>query len=97
VNDEVDIITNVPPDQVATISEQGCCETRNILSNIFHVLYFNSSHPLMQDKSFRHALSLAIDRPLLVDALWGGQAEVPPGPSSLSSATSTCQTTGPRI
>jgi len=79
VNDEVDIVTNVPPDQVATIERSDCCETRDILSNIFHVLYFNSSHPLMQDQAFRQALSLAIDRPLLVDALWAGQAKVPPG------------------
>ncbi len=79
VNDEVDIVTNVPPDQVATIEGSDCCETRDILSNIFHVLYFNSAHPLMQDKTFRQALSLAIDRQLLVDALWGGQAKVPPG------------------
>lgn len=78
-NDEVDIITHVPPDQVAAIDAAPCCDTRSILNNIFHVLYFNSQHPQLQDTQLRQALALAIDRELLVEALWGGRAEVPLG------------------
>jgi len=74
VNGEVDIITNIPPDQVATIAEAGGVEVRSIpLANI-HVLRYNTRHPVLDDKRLRQAMNLAIDRRLLIDTLWEGEA-----------------------
>lgn len=79
VTGEVDIITQLPPDQVEVIESQ---EGLNVIStNIanMHALRFNTEFGPLQDKRVRQALSLAIDRQLLADTLWGGKAIVPNG------------------
>ena len=72
-NGEVDIIGSVPPDQIAAVERLDCCEVRRALLNS-HVLNYNTDNPVMADVRFRQALNLAIDRDLLADALWGGEA-----------------------
>ena len=79
VNGEAGIITNVPPDQVATINRYDDYETRSVVLANTHVLRYNASNPVLEDKRLRQALNLAIDRQLLSDALWGGEAVVPRG------------------
>ena len=82
VNGEVDLIDDVAPDQLATVENAPCCELLANQAPIFHLIFFNAAetdHPIMADKTFRQALSLAIDRQLLVDALWNGNAVLPPG------------------
>lgn len=74
-NGEVDIINSVPPDQLTAIEGLDCCEVRSVLVNS-HVLNYKTAHPVMADKTFRQALNLAIDRQLLSDALWNGEAAV---------------------
>jgi peptide/nickel transport system substrate-binding protein len=77
VNNEVDIIVAIPPDQVATAAGFPNVEVVNVpLSNI-HMLRYNANHPVLQDVRVRQAMNLAIDRQLLSDAFWGGQAIVP--------------------
>lgn len=78
-NNEVDLITNVPPDQVEVITNNSGLEVREYQTPIFHVVIYNTKHPVMADKRFRQALNLAIDRQLLVDALWNGKAVAPNG------------------
>lgn len=74
VNDEVQMITNVPPDQIATIADADGVEVRDIpLANV-HVLQYNTNNPLLDDKRLRQALNLGIDRQLIIDAIWGGNA-----------------------
>ncbi|MCC6175880.1 MAG: ABC transporter substrate-binding protein [Chloroflexi bacterium] len=76
---EVDIITNVPPDQVDTIEgNDGTYIKAVALSNI-HVLRYNTNFPAMADKRVRQAMNLAIDRESLVKNLWRGRATVPKG------------------
>ncbi len=75
---EFDIITNVPPDQIQTIERVRDAETRSVVLANSHVLTFDERGPAMGDKRVRQALSLAIDRKLLVDGLWFGRAVVPP-------------------
>lgn len=82
VNGEVDLIDDVAPDQLETVKNAPCCELLANQAPIFHLIYFNAAetdHPIMEDKTFRQALGLAIDRQLLVDALWNGNAVLPPG------------------
>lgn len=79
ITGEVDIITQLPPDQIAVVEAQ---EGLNVISqNIsnMHVLVFNTLAEPLNDKKLRQALSLAIDRQLLADTLWGGKAIVPKG------------------
>jgi len=74
VNDEVQLITNVPPDQVSTIENADNVDVRAVpLANV-HVLQYNTRNPLLDDKKLRQALNLGIDRQLIIDAIWGGNA-----------------------
>jgi peptide/nickel transport system substrate-binding protein len=76
---EVDIITNVPPDQVETIEGNNGTYVKAIpLSNI-HVLRYDTRFPAMADKRIRQAMNLAIDRESMVKNLWRGKATVPKG------------------
>ncbi|WP_234819637.1 MULTISPECIES: ABC transporter substrate-binding protein [Sinorhizobium] len=75
-NGEVDVINSLPPDQLEAVKTLGCCEVRSALMN-HHFLLYNTFNPVMADKKLRRALNLAIDRKLIVDALWNGQATLP--------------------
>lgn len=73
-NGEVDIITNVPPDQVPILQQISGVEVRSVPLANCHVLRYNCNRPELRDKRIRQALNLAIDRKLLVDTLWSGLA-----------------------
>lgn len=77
VSGEFDIITNVAPDQIAQINSYGDIETRSVVLANSHVLMYNTQHPVLADARVRQALNLAIDRNLLVQALWDNKAIVP--------------------
>ncbi len=76
-NGEVDLITNIPPDQLSLIQGDPRLKLESIVTPLFHVVIFNTQHPRLADPRIRRALSLAIDRKALNEALWGGQAVVP--------------------
>jgi peptide/nickel transport system substrate-binding protein len=75
---EFDIVTNLPPDQIATLNRFPNVEARSVVLANAHLLVFDMRDPVMADKRVRQALGLAIDRKLLVETLWNGQAVVPP-------------------
>ena len=79
VSGEFDIVTNVAPDQIAQIDAYDDIETRSVVLANSHVLVYNTDHPVLADKRIRQAMNLAIDRKLLVEALWNGNAVVPNG------------------
>jgi peptide/nickel transport system substrate-binding protein len=72
ISGEFDMITNVAPDQIDQINGYADIETRSVVLANSHVVAYNTHNPVLADKRVRQALSLAIDRQLLVDALWGG-------------------------
>lgn len=74
INNEAQIITNIPPDQVKTLRGDPNIELRDIPLANMHTLYYNSKHPILQSQKLRQAMNLAIDRQLLVDTLWNGRA-----------------------
>lgn len=74
LNGEVQIITNIPPDQVPTLESADNVTLKQIPLANMHVLRYNTNHPVLSDKSLRQAMNLAIDRQLLIDTLWGGKA-----------------------
>lgn len=78
VNGEMDIITNVPPDQVAVIDGTPGYETVGGVTPLFHLMYFGGGEKgEIITKELRRAMVRAVDRDLLNEALWGGRAVVP--------------------
>ena len=74
INGEVDIATNVPPDQIASLSaKKDVVIAQKPLANM-HVLRFNMKAAPLDNQSIRQALHLSIDRKALTEALWGGNA-----------------------
>jgi peptide/nickel transport system substrate-binding protein len=74
---EADLVTNIAPDQLALIEGDSSLKTEGSATALFHVMIMNENHPKLQDPRIRRALSLAIDRDLLNEALWLGKATVP--------------------
>jgi len=66
---EVDIITNVPPDQMKIVKTLGVTSTR------YAVLTMNTTQPPLSDKRVRQALHYAIDIPSIVKNLYAGQGK----------------------
>ncbi len=76
---DVDMITNIPPDQVPQLRKREGIDVRSVVLANVHVLTFDERGAGMADKRVRRALGLAIDRRLLVETLWDNAASVPPG------------------
>ncbi|OOY21877.1 ABC transporter substrate-binding protein [Thioclava sp. DLFJ5-1] len=74
---EVDMITNVAPDQLSLIEADPSIKAAGSVTPLFHVMIMNTNHPKLRDPRIRQALSLAIDRDALNEALWLGKAVVP--------------------
>ncbi|MGR3584385.1 MAG: ABC transporter substrate-binding protein, partial [Pseudooceanicola nanhaiensis] len=74
---EADIITNLAPDQLSLVESDPNLKTEGSATALFHVMIMNQNHPKLQDPRIRQAMSLAIDRDALNEALWAGKAVVP--------------------
>jgi peptide/nickel transport system substrate-binding protein len=74
---EVDMVTNIPPDQVETLEDADGVNVQSVpLANV-HLLRYNTNYPPLDDQDLRQAMNLVIDRELLVETLWSGMADVP--------------------
>ncbi|MEL6170316.1 MAG: ABC transporter substrate-binding protein [Pseudomonadota bacterium] len=79
VNNEVDLITNLPPDQLAVVDNSPKHKTVGGVTPIFHLVFFaGGPDNKIITPELRKALSLSVDRDLLNEALWLGKAVVPP-------------------
>ncbi len=74
---EFDIVTNLPPDQIEGLEGRHDVEPRSVVLDNAHLIIYDLRGPAMGDRRVRQALSLAIDRQLLVDSLWHGRAVIP--------------------
>ena len=74
---EVDMISQLPPDQYGVVESAEGVGVRTTLINNMHMHVYNTWNAPMDDPKLRQALSLGIDRELLVDALWNNEAVVP--------------------
>ncbi|NHN31532.1 ABC transporter substrate-binding protein [Paenibacillus agricola] len=79
ITGEVDIITQLPLDQVPVIEKNKDLSVKGLNISNMHVLTFNTAGGPLADKKVRQALSLSIDRQMLVDKLWQGKAIIPKG------------------
>jgi peptide/nickel transport system substrate-binding protein len=73
---EVDFITTVPPDQVDALDAAPELRVDSAQVNNFMLVYFNTNQPPTDNPLIRRALSLAIDREAIAEALWGGRVRV---------------------
>lgn len=73
---EVDFITTVSPDLVDSIESADSLSVTTVPVLNFMLIYFNTNEGPTADPLVRRALSLAIDREAIAEALWGGQVRV---------------------
>ena len=79
VNGEVDIVSEIPPDQYALIDSESGLKRVEVTYPMYHVYLFNNAHPVTKDVKLRQALTHAIDYDGLVQALFSGQGMAPKG------------------
>ena len=79
INGEVDLVTNVPPDQIASLQTKKDVVVKQAPLANMHVLRFNMKVKPLDNKFIRQALTQAIDRRALTAELWGGNAVQPRG------------------
>jgi peptide/nickel transport system substrate-binding protein len=70
---------DIPPDQIAPIERNSRFEVLGSPINNIRIMAFDSTHPQLRDPRVRRALSLAIDRRMIVEALWSGRTRIPKG------------------
>lgn len=76
---DFDIVTDLPPDQLASIENaEGFTVRGGPVANI-RILFLDKNNPVLSDVRLRQALSLAVDRNAIVEAIWSGRSIVPPG------------------
>lgn len=74
---EVDLVTNIPPDQLSVVEAAPDLKAEGYVTPLFHVVIYNVNNPVMANPKLRQALNYAIDRDALNEALWLGRAVVP--------------------
>ncbi|SFK16744.1 ABC transporter substrate-binding protein [Bradyrhizobium sp. Gha] len=76
---EVDIITEVPPDQLKEIEDRERFATVGGPIRTIRMIVYNGGAKNLADRRLRQALNLAIDRQLIVDTVFHGRTRVPHG------------------
>ena len=79
ISGEYDIITTLTPDDTKLVDGYSDLETRGAVIENIHMFTFNFHKPELQSKELRRAMSLAIDRPLIIKSLWQDKAVIPNG------------------
>lgn len=74
-----DFACDIPPDQIDAVENDGRYEVVGGPINNTRYVVFNKSNPVLANPLVRRALTHAVDRQLIVEALWGGRTEVPRG------------------
>lgn len=77
VNNELDFIAQVPPQQEAALARNTRVRLVNVTWAMFHVFAMNMNHPAMRDPRIREALKISVDRNALNRAIWRGRGIVP--------------------
>jgi peptide/nickel transport system substrate-binding protein len=77
---EVDIVTQVPPDQAEKVNANASTRMAGALYAGLYVLGVNSKVKPLDNPLVKQAMSLAIDRDLIVKELWRGRGIVPSQP-----------------
>lgn len=70
---------DIPPDQIEGIEKSGLFEAQGGTIPNYRIHAFDKTHPQLRDPRIRQAMTHAIDRQSIVDALWAGRTKVPTG------------------
>ena len=76
---EYDFACDVNPDQIADIEKNPRFEVVGSTITNHRLTVFDRNHPQLRDARVRRAFTHAIDRQVIVDALWAGRTTVPKG------------------
>ncbi len=79
---EVDIIQSVPSELIDTLAQTPGIQVKTAPGTQPQWLQLNVSNPLFEDVGVRQALNYAMDKDLIVEAVYGGRAVPLPGPLS---------------
>jgi peptide/nickel transport system substrate-binding protein len=79
---EVDIIQSVPSELIDTLAQTPGVQVKTAPGTQPQWLQLNVSDPLFEDVGVRQAMNYAMDKDLIVDAIYGGRAVPLPGPLS---------------
>jgi peptide/nickel transport system substrate-binding protein len=76
---ELDIVSEMVPDQFKTIEEGGKAYVAGGPVLNIRVLLYDETNPVLADPRVRQALNYAIDRQLIADTIFAGRTTVPHG------------------
>jgi len=76
---DYDIATDLPPDQLQAVENGDGVSVVGGPVNNNRIIFFDKTNEVMADPRIRQAISVAIDRQLIVDTIWGGRTQVPNG------------------
>ncbi|RAI02327.1 ABC transporter substrate-binding protein [Acuticoccus sediminis] len=76
---EYDFACDLPPDQIGTVSDASGFEVQSSTIWNHRISVFNIENEILADPLVRRAMTHAIDRQAIVDALWGGMTKIPAG------------------
>lgn len=76
---EFDFVSDLPPDQIATVEADPKFEVVGGPVLNHRLIVFDKNHPQLADARVRRAMTHAIDRDAIVQALWSGRTSVPAG------------------
>lgn len=76
VNDEFDLVTNIPPDQASALDVDGV-KAMGVTFPIFHVWVIHMNNGPTTDQRVRQAMNLCTDTEALNEGLWGGLGKTP--------------------
>ncbi|WGS25979.1 ABC transporter substrate-binding protein [Bradyrhizobium sp. ISRA464] len=76
---EVDIVTDIPPDQFDGIQKRTDLEVVGGAVQNIRSLVLDQTDPVLKDVRVRRAMSLALDRRLIVESLWENRLPIPNG------------------
>ena len=76
---DFDFACDMPPDQIAAIESNPKLEVVGGPIMNIRLTIFDKHHPVLKEPRVRQAMTHAIDRQAIVDALWAGRTRVPKG------------------
>ncbi|MGI3169058.1 ABC transporter substrate-binding protein [Pseudooceanicola sp. C21-150M6] len=76
---EYDFACDLPPDQIGSVTGTAGFEVQNSTIWNHRISVFNTENEILADPLVRRAMTHAIDREAIVQALWGGMTNIPAG------------------
>jgi len=79
VSGQYDFVTDIPPDQFKLIQNNPKFEITGGPVMNHRLVVFDKTNAVLANPKIRQAMTHAIDRKAIVDALWGGKTTIPAG------------------